>query len=181
MRILGVASRRRIVLGGTAIVMLTVALVVPATARASARGPAPAAVVEQVLEAAELGTTPVYAVVRNRGGIRMVRHLVREADADRLTARLRALPGVVAAGRDGFAYASEVDAASTPTNDPGYANQWALQAADFQAVWPTSNGSGTTVAVLDTGIRGSHQDLTGRLDAGADCVSASSAANCSTR
>jgi subtilisin family serine protease len=180
MRILGVASRRRIVLGGTAIVMLTVALVVPATTRANAQGPAPADAVEQALDAAELGTTPVYAVVRNRDRIRMVRQRVREVDADRLMARLRALPGVVAAGRDGFAHASEVDAASAPTNDPGYANQWALQAADYQSVWPTSDGSGTTVAVLDTGIRGTHQDLAGRLDPGADCVSASTAANCST-
>jgi subtilisin family serine protease len=180
MGVLGVVRRRRIVLGGMAIVALALTLVVPATARATAHAAAPADAVEQTLDAAAAGTTSVYAVVRNRGGLRMVRHLVRGRDADRIVAQLRNLPGVVAAGLDGFAYASEAGAASDPTNDPGYSQQWALQAADFQSVWPTSDGTGTTVAVLDTGIRGTHQDLAGRLDAGADCVSASSAANCST-
>src|SRR4051794_7059960 len=135
----GVARRRRIVLAGTTVVAIALACTVPA---ARAQAPAPARGAEAILAAAAPGSTPVYAIVREGGRVRIIRRLVAAADADGLSARMRALPGVVAFGRDGFAHASEGDAASLPTNDPGYSLQWALQAADYQAVWPLSDGSG---------------------------------------
>ncbi|MFE9428100.1 S8 family serine peptidase [Kitasatospora sp. NPDC006697] len=47
--------------------------------------------------------------------------------------------------------------------------QWALQAYKASTnVWPISEGDGVTVAVIDTGVNASHQDLTGQVLSGAD-------------
>ena len=62
------------------------------------------------------------------------------------------------------------------TDDPNYASQWALTAVNYESVWPTTDGTGITVAVLDTGVRATHEDLSGNVDAGADCVSATCSA-----
>ncbi|AUG77468.1 Putative peptidase S08 family protein [Kitasatospora sp. MMS16-BH015] len=47
--------------------------------------------------------------------------------------------------------------------------QWAITKYDAAGVvWPVSQGEGVTVAVIDTGVQASHQDLTGQVLAGAD-------------
>jgi len=65
-------------------------------------------------------------------------------------------------------------------NDPGYVNQWNLQApsATFASAinmppaWDLTTGSATTVvAVLDVGVRLSHPDLAGKLLPGYDFAS----------
>lgn len=77
----------------------------------------------------------------------------------------RVSPLVEYAEQDGYAYAT-----ATP-NDPYYDDQWHYPAINLPTAWDTVKGSPVIVAVVDTGIRFNHPDITGITVQGWDFVS----------
>ncbi|MFH8697604.1 type VII secretion-associated serine protease mycosin [Streptomyces chartreusis] len=59
---------------------------------------------------------------------------------------------------------------SAPTASADYVRdkQWVIDVIDFKKVWSESQGQGVTVAVVDSGVDGSHPDLTGQVLKGKD-------------
>lgn len=61
-------------------------------------------------------------------------------------------------------------------NDPKYVdypaseNQWGLFRISAEAAWDYETGSDEVIAVIDTGVRGTHEDLSGKVLAGYDFV-----------
>ena len=112
----------------------------------------------------------VVALVSRHGRLQVERHAAgSRADARALARRLRSQAGVVAADVD-----QTIHALDTPGPDPLRPQQWALDRIPYEATWtatPGGNGAGETVAVIDTGVRRTHQDLNdGRVLAGCDFV-----------
>lgn len=53
-------------------------------------------------------------------------------------------------------------------NDTYYDNQWAPQLTNLEGAWAITKGDGVIIAITDTGVDGTHEDLTGRVIAGRD-------------
>ena len=62
-------------------------------------------------------------------------------------------------------------------NDTNRSKQWALTALKAETVHQSTRGSGVTVAVIDTGVKSSHSDLSGNVLSGTDYVSPGTSAN----
>jgi serine protease len=60
--------------------------------------------------------------------------------------------------------------ASAAPNDPLYAEQYGPQQIHAEQAWATSTGAGTTIAVVDSGVDLTHEDLQGKLVAGATFI-----------
>jgi subtilisin family serine protease len=61
---------------------------------------------------------------------------------------------------------AEVDRVMPPTataNDPMFGSEWHLAKIGAPAAWDTSTGSGVTVAILDSGVDGTHPDLSAKM------------------
>ncbi|MBX9771446.1 MAG: S8 family serine peptidase [Candidatus Obscuribacterales bacterium] len=56
--------------------------------------------------------------------------------------------------------------------NPQFTSQWHLQAIHCPEAWNTATGTGTKIAVFDTGCEGSSKDLAGKTDKGFDAYGA---------
>lgn len=88
------------------------------------------------------------------GGIGTTHVMVPAAQAAELTSRVEAVAGVVSA---------EVDQRVTLTADPMSYLQYGPVRMATAAAPASADGRGTTVAVIDTGVMGTHRDLTPAL------------------
>ena len=109
------------------------------------------------------GSVAMYSVVKDGSHLKVVRFRA----AGTLQARSMAAAG---AARD------EVVSVDSPVHsldatDPLRAQQWALPAVGFPDAWSLTHGTGVTVAVVDSGVLGYHEDLAGSVLPGADYVS----------
>lgn len=60
--------------------------------------------------------------------------------------------------------------ASAAPNDPLYGQQYGPQQIHAEQAWATSTGAGTVIAVVDSGVDLSHEDLQGKLVPGATFI-----------
>lgn len=70
----------------------------------------------------------------------------------------------------GLASCAPMPATASGAGDPLRDVQWNLDVVNADAAHGVSIGSGTTVAVLDSGVEASHPDLAGRVVAGGDFI-----------
>ncbi|WP_030676846.1 S8 family serine peptidase [Streptomyces rimosus] len=80
----------------------------------------------------------------------------------RVARTLRAGTGVALTG------ALLLAAGGTAQADEVRSKQWPLEAFGAKDIWKQATGKGVTVALVETGIRASHQDLTGQFVPGKD-------------
>ena len=61
-------------------------------------------------------------------------------------------------------------AGGAASNDRYFAEQWNLTQIGAADAWRTSTGAGVLIGIVDSGIDASHPDLTGKVEAQADCL-----------
>lgn len=130
--------------------------VAPATAQSADDPAGPAWQAAAQALAARTGLRPLALHILRRAA----RLQVAPGSEEAQSARLRALPWVSYAEPNYIARAARI-----PT-DPRYADQWAMPLVNAPAAWDMTtgtSGSAVVVAVIDSGVDGSHPDLTGRV------------------
>jgi subtilisin family serine protease len=120
---------------------------------------------ERIVTVRTSGSRPTIEVDAVRG----------RADAVAAIRRAQRDPAVLSVGLDTKVSLvdpsdSPVRTSAAPSNDQFRSLQWALDRFDAEAVWETSDGTGVTVAVIDTGTDGNHPDLAGQVLDGIDYI-----------
>jgi subtilisin family serine protease len=75
-----------------------------------------------------------------------------------------------------LAMAAPALAGAAPTgqaaDDPVFQQglQWGLEQIGAPAAWPTSTGEGITIAIVDSGVDASHEDLVDQIDGQVSCI-----------
>ena len=88
----------------------------------------------------------------------------RERDLEQIKEELESDPAVESVG-----YNYLVRLAYTP-NDPKFRNQWGLRKTGFESAWDSTRGSGTKIALVDTGMAVGHEDLRRKVTLARDFV-----------
>jgi len=112
--------------------------------------------------------------------LRVEKESLRKEDEKELILKLGALQKIEAIQNHANVKYAEPNfirrASAVEPNDPYYSQQWSLPMLSLPAAWKDSTGSGVLVAVIDTGISPSHEDLANNLsDQGFDFISDSQA------
>jgi subtilisin family serine protease len=105
----------------------------------------------------------MFAVVPDGSSLKVVRFTAADP------AVAQSLQAHAAAEGETVSLDSPVTALDAP--DPYRSQQWALDDVAFGSAWATTKGAGVTVAVVDSGVLGSHEDLSGSVLQGTDFVS----------
>ncbi|MET0901683.1 MAG: S8 family serine peptidase [Acidimicrobiales bacterium] len=95
---------------------------------------------------------------------------------------VRSLVGFCGGGLGLIVALSPAEAGETTPNDPVYEEglQWGLERIGAPAAWAVGTGEGTTIAVVDSGVDLTHEDLVPQLEGNVSCVgSGGNAAACS--
>jgi subtilisin family serine protease len=80
--------------------------------------------------------------------------------------RVQAMNSAGSSGWSATRSATVAASSSITPNDPSYSKQWALPKVGAPAAWPSSQGDGVIIAVVDTGVDLKHPDLAGKVLAG---------------
>ena len=124
--------------------------------------PAPAMAATQGAPAPQGGG---FAVVRTAdGGLEVVRQDASDRGAGDVKVAAEARGEVLSAESD-----SPVQSMGLAP-DPMRGDQWALDKVSYERAWSTTAGSGVVVAVVDSGVLASHEDLGGVVLPGIDLV-----------
>ncbi|MFI9643690.1 S8 family serine peptidase [Micromonospora sp. NPDC051925] len=118
-------------------------------------------------------TTGVRVQLTSNGAVRPGRHRLSDGGASRPGRRW--LAGGAVVGLAATVLVGPVTPAlATPDCAPAGGQvttpSWAQQVLAPEQVWPSSQGSGVTVAVLGSGVDGDHPQLRGRVETGFDAV-----------
>jgi subtilisin family serine protease len=95
---------------------------------------------------------------------------------------VRSLASLCGAGLALIVAVAPARAGGTSPNDPVFTQhlQWGLERIGAPGAWARGTGDGITIAVVDSGVDLSHEDLAPKLDGNVSCIGASgNAARCS--